>query len=128
MNEHLVAFLEASPPSADVEPIVRVEVSEQLNSGTTATEARWLHKQGFQPVRLDSGTKAPRAKGWNTPEGRFDPERGDIDATFAGPCNLGVETGEVSRGLVDVDVDCSEAVAVAPAFLPPTEMAWGRHG
>src|SRR5437899_11891853 len=94
----------------------------------TAAEARWLIEHGFQPVRLDPGTKAARTLGWNTPEGRFDRERGDVEATFAEPCNLGVETGEISGGLVDVDLDCLEAVEIAPAFLPSTEMIWGRNG
>jgi hypothetical protein len=99
----------------------------KAGSSTPASEARWLIEQGFQPVRLEPRTKNPGHAGWNTPEGRFDREDGDIDATFA-DCNLGVETGAISAELRDVDLDCPEAIAVAPAFLPPAKMIWGRYG
>src|SRR5437879_4380525 len=97
-------------------------------SATPASEALWLIEQGLQPVRLEPETKVTHVPGWNTPTGRFDCKQGDAPATFAEPCNLGVETGAVSGDLVDVDLDCHEAVAVASTFLPPTEMVWGLNG
>jgi hypothetical protein len=101
---------------------------QKTSISTPSSEAQWLVKQGFQPVRLDSGTKHPRHTGWNTPEGRFDGVHDDLEATFSRDCNLGVETGAISAELRDIDLDCPEAVAVAPAFLPPTQMVWGRYG
>jgi hypothetical protein len=101
---------------------------QSTSRNTPVSEARWLFKQGFQPVRLDAGTKHPRHTGWNTAEGRFDRDHDDLEATFSGDCNLGVETGAISADLRDIDLDCPEAVAVAPAFLPPTQMVWGRYG
>src|SRR5262245_40198556 len=41
------------------------------------------------------------------------------------PLNVGVVLGAVSGGLVDVDLDCIEAITLAPRFLPPT-MVHGR--
>lgn len=40
--------------------------------------------------------------------------------------NVGVLLGEASGGLVDVDLDCIEAVTLAPAFLPQTGATFGR--
>src|SRR5690606_32784070 len=48
-------------------------------------------------------------------QGRIDePEQ------FAPGDNVGVRLGEPSGWLVDVDLDCAEAIALAPMFLPPT--------
>jgi len=40
--------------------------------------------------------------------------------------NIGVQMGPTSGGLTDVDLDCSEAIAVAPYMLPPTKAIFGR--
>jgi hypothetical protein len=45
-----------------------------------------------------------------------------------GPQNIGVILGEASGDLVDVDLDCPEAAALAPFFLPPTPARFGRAG
>ncbi|HEY2774099.1 MAG TPA: bifunctional DNA primase/polymerase [Candidatus Binatia bacterium] len=42
--------------------------------------------------------------------------------------NIGLLTGEASGGVVDVDLDCLEAVYLAPHFLPETGMIHGREG
>lgn len=51
----------------------------------------------------------------------------ELVALFDGtrPHNLGVVLGTVSGGLVDVDLDCPEALALAPLYLPPT-LTFGR--
>jgi P4 family phage/plasmid primase-like protien len=41
------------------------------------------------------------------------------------PQNIAILLGEPSGGLVDVDLDCPEAIDLAPAFLPPTR-TFGR--
>jgi len=51
-----------------------------------------------------------------------------IDAYFSDDSNIGVLTGEASGNFADVDLDCAEAVAAAPFFLPPTGMVWGHEG
>jgi DNA polymerase-1 len=42
------------------------------------------------------------------------------------PRNVGVLLGEPSGGLVDIDLDCEEAIRAAPLLLPATPMTWGR--
>lgn len=42
------------------------------------------------------------------------------------PQNLGIILGEASKGLVDVDIDCTEALLLAPFFLPATAGRFGR--
>ena len=46
---------------------------------------------------------------------------------FSGQTNLGALNGEPSRGLVNVDLDSPEAVALAPLFLPSTDCVFGRQ-
>jgi hypothetical protein len=41
---------------------------------------------------------------------------------------VGVILGEPSGGLVDVDLDCAEAVELAGSYLPPTGSIFGREG
>ncbi|MBZ9736177.1 bifunctional DNA primase/polymerase [Mesorhizobium sp. CA18] len=40
--------------------------------------------------------------------------------------NIGVLLGKASSGLTDVDIDCSEALALAAKMLPPTDAVFGR--
>src|SRR5262252_4505632 len=40
--------------------------------------------------------------------------------------NIGVRLGRRSAGLADVDLDCDEALRLAPMFLPPTSRISGR--
>lgn len=40
--------------------------------------------------------------------------------------NVGIKLGAPSGGLVDVDLDCDEAIALAPAFLPGPTATFGR--
>jgi hypothetical protein len=40
--------------------------------------------------------------------------------------NVGVQLGPRSGGLTDADLDCAEAIRLAPHFLPPTEAVFGR--
>ena len=42
--------------------------------------------------------------------------------------NVGVLLGEPSKNLIDIDLDCPEAVALAPIILPPTNAIFGRAG
>lgn len=80
--------------------------------------------RGFAPIPLLRGSKAPRLPGW--PTLRF--ERNELAAHFPEGGNIGLLLGEPSGGLVDVDLDCPEALRLASAFLPPTAMRHGRTG
>jgi hypothetical protein len=65
----------------------------------------------------------PIRKGWsNTPL-----PADELASEFKNPqANIGILMGQVSGNLIDVDLDCPEAVAIAPDLLPPTEAIFGR--
>jgi putative DNA primase/helicase len=85
--------------------------------------ARRLLAEGFAPIAVPYGTKNPGRKGWQDERLTAD----DLAAHFNGQDqNIGVLTGEPSGGLVDTDLDCAEAVSVAPRLLPPTDRIGGR--
>ena len=74
--------------------------------------------RGWPPVPIPARQKGPRIAEWQ--KGGFAPS--DIDP--AG--NVGVILGEPAHGLVDVDLDCPEAVEMAADFLPATGASFGR--
>jgi hypothetical protein len=86
--------------------------------------ARDLLSRGYNPVPVSVG-KHPISKNWQhvviTDE--------NIGRYFNGKAlNVGVQMGRASGGLIDVDLDCPEAVKLAPYFLPPTKLIYGRPG
>lgn len=87
----------------------------------TATEsARTYLQRGWAPVPVPTGRKGPNLPGWQrTTYGAED---------FSDTDNIGLKPGQPSNGLVDVDLDCDEAVALADEWLPPTGMEHGRPG
>ena len=52
----------------------------------------------------------------------------EIDRYFSREINLGLRFGELSGGLIDIDLDAPEAIAIATTFLPRTDMRHGRRG
>jgi len=86
--------------------------------------ARWYRSRGYALIPVPASTKVPVLAGWQ--ELRLSDE--DLPRHFNGNGNLGLLLGEPSGWLVDVDLDCDEAVALAPEFLPPTGAKSGRPG
>ena len=81
--------------------------------------------RGWAPVPIPYMAKGPTIEGW--PKLRI--SRADAPRFFNGARqNVGVILGQPSGNLVDIDLDCTEAVALAPALLPPTESVFGRSG
>jgi hypothetical protein len=80
-------------------------------------------ERGWNPLPVPLRGKRPVDTGWQL---RI------IDAASAArhfngaPINIGVVLGPSSQGLTDVDLDCAEAVAIAPYILPRTEAIFGR--
>jgi len=66
--------------------------------------------------------KGPRLRGWQ----RLWLTADDLPRHFGGDGNIGVLLGDPSGGLVDVDLDCAEAIELAEQFLPPTDAVTGR--
>jgi hypothetical protein len=80
--------------------------------------------QGLAPIPLPARSKAPGFAVWQ----HFHLTPDAIDQHFPAPSspNVGVLTGGASGRLIDVDLDCPEAVAVADPLLPPTSWVFGR--
>lgn len=80
------------------------------------------HRRGFMPVAVPSGRKGPVTKGWQNTIYTED----ELSTRFNGNGNIGLLLGAPSRNLVDVDLDCREALALADKFLPETPAVTGR--
>src|SRR5262249_39723427 len=89
---------------------------------TSRESARGFVDRGWCVVPVGPRSKRPVVDAWQRL--RIPPD--DIDRYFRGDENVGVLLGEPSRGLTDIDLDASEAVALAPEFLPPTACRFGR--
>jgi hypothetical protein len=95
-----------------------------INTAMTPLEiAQSYITRGWNPVPCRYRTKKPIGDDWQSRK---------IDATNVtqhfddAQLNVGVQLGPSSAGLTDVDLDCREAVAIAPYVLPPTSARFGR--
>lgn len=77
---------------------------------------------GWSPIPISHKSKKPAGDEWQ----HLRITKSTAGQWFNGdPQNIGVLLGEASGGLTDVDLDCAEAIAAAPAFLPRTR-TFGR--
>ncbi len=74
--------------------------------------------RGWHCVPLRPRSKSPSRRDWTNL--RLKPE------VFPENCNVGIILGEPSGWLVDVDLDCPEAIELADQYLPPTPAITGR--
>ena len=72
--------------------------------------------------RNPAGEKGPREPGWQN----LKPNLEELERHLAQGGNVGVRLGASSGGLVDVDLDCAEALSLATTYLPPTNAVFGR--
>jgi hypothetical protein len=77
---------------------------------------------GYVPIPIPEGRKGPSTNDW---------PRIAVEVALAGfqtvkEGNVGLRLGEAGGGLLDVDLDCAEAIAIAPAYLPATATIHGR--
>jgi hypothetical protein len=79
-------------------------------------------RRAWAPVPIPTRAKAPKIRGW--PALRI--KEADVPRYFDRECNVGILLGEPSNGLVDFDLDCPEAIRLAPKHLPPTGATFGR--
>jgi len=88
------------------------QVSEYLQSGWKIT-----------PIKFKD--KRPILNNWQ----EKDLTKEDIDKYFfnGSTNNIGVRLGFVSNNLIDIDLDCKEALKIADLFLPETR-TFGRNG
>ena len=76
------------------------------------------HQRGWYCVPLRPRSKSPARRDWTNL--RLAPE------VFPENANIGIILGEPSGWLVDVDLDCEEAIELADQYLPPTVAITGR--
>jgi hypothetical protein len=99
-------------------------ITKRSSSKTDAREiARAALSLGLSPVPLKPKSKRPAGgEGWNqfvaTPE--------NIDDYFQSEQNVGILWGKPSDWVVDIDLDCEEAILVARRLLPETYV-YGRQ-
>lgn len=78
-------------------------------------------EMGWRPIPIPLRAKIPVIDAWPT----LQITRDEVPHYFGSPCNIGVILGDVSGGLVDIDLDSPAAVQLAPLFLPETQ-TFGR--
>lgn len=93
-----------------------------VSENATLDAARDYVRRGWCVVPIPLGQKRPILKGWE----RLRLTAAELAAHFQHPANIGLLLGEPSGGLVDVDLDCDEALALADQYLPPTAAITGR--
>jgi hypothetical protein len=84
--------------------------------------ARKYIRHHWKVVPIRPKEKVPRWKDWQ----RQRIKESEITDYFRQGDNIGILWGKPSHWLVDVDLDCKEAVALAPSFLPKTDRVYGR--
>lgn len=92
--------------------------------GTLLDVARSYLRRGWVPLPVPFRSKSPGFEGWQ----HFSVTEADLSRHFYGrQLNIGVLLGKVSGDLTDVDLDCDEALTLAPYFLPTTGAIFGRR-
>jgi hypothetical protein len=86
--------------------------------------ARSYFQRGWMPLPVPFRSKNPGFRGWQN----FTVTEDYLTHHFNGqPQNIGVLLGEASGNLVDIDLDCAEAISLAQHFLPVTSAIFGRQ-
>ena len=93
---------------------------------TNASTLEWCQyykSQGWEVIPVPPGQKDPIISDW--PNLRI--AENDLPNYFENQSNIGVLLGEAPDGLIDVDLDCNEALALASTYLPDTDLVHGRR-
>lgn len=99
-------------------------VQNPLRQRPTLLEAAQFYlSRGYAPVPMPLASKAPVIKNWTGL--RLLPSQ--LKWRFAGDGNIGLLTGAPSGWLIDIDLDCPEAVELADQFLPHTGAVTGHE-
>jgi hypothetical protein len=86
--------------------------------------ARSYLLRGWMPLPVPFRSKNPGFTDWQN----FTVTEAELPRHFGGTqLNIGVRLGKASGDLVDVDLDCAEARALASHFLPVTDAIFGRQ-
>ena len=93
-------------------------------SVTPLEAAREYVRRGWSVVPIPYKQKGAVIKGWE--QLRLTDEV--LADYFDQPANIGIILGDASHCLVDVDLDCEEAIELASKYLPATDAKTGRLG
>jgi hypothetical protein len=85
--------------------------------------ARQYIARGWAPIPVPVRSKNPNREEWQHERHTLD----DVDRVFCPDGNIGVLTGSPSNGLVDNDLDCSEAARAARFYFSDTACRFGRE-
>jgi hypothetical protein len=88
----------------------------------TVGAAQEYVRRGWRIVPIQHGEKRPAMPGW--PDFEASPE--DLPRLFVHGENVAMIVGSKSGYVVDIDLDCTEAVALADLYLPATRAEFGR--
>lgn len=91
---------------------------------TPLDAAREYVRRGWCVVPIPFKQKRPVIKEWE----QLRLTEPQLEQYFDQPANLGLILGKPSGNLVDVDLDCVEARAIASQYLPSTPAKTGRAG
>ena len=95
-----------------------------MQTNMKSEAVKYLEK-GMTPIPISPRSKKPAISGWqNRTRSSTDIETDFPDGIDR---NIGIVLGEASSGIIDIDVDCSEALCIAGKFLPETGMIFGRQ-
>lgn len=94
-------------------------MTDLLTAATRYVEAGWT------PIPVPARSKAPNFQTWQ--EFRIG-DREQLPRLFSNGGNVGLLLGSASHNLVDVDLDCPEAIVIGDRYLPATDMIHGRPG
>jgi hypothetical protein len=105
------------------------QTENSLHLDDTRAAARRLLARGLAPLPVLSAQKRPVLPSWQN----YQATPGSINTDFNVDGNIGVILGRRSTppgadGVVVIDLDSPEALAVAPLLLPPTPVRDGREG
>jgi hypothetical protein len=86
-------------------------------------DARDCIQRGWSIIPALPGQKKPAISGWQNLAATID----NVAQLFGNGQNIAVRLGPASGDLVDGDLDCPEALALADLYLPETGAQFGRH-
>jgi hypothetical protein len=99
-----------------------------MSSNQTYTKEQFINvgkfyiSKGAKVIPVAFKGKAPKGKNWVDRDISSD----QVEKIWSEPNNIGLLIGSKSGNLIDIDLDCDEAVELAPHFLPNTNAIHGR--